>query len=85
MKEDWKTEIEANTLHVGFLEKYMGAYDVSQSYLLTRTHDYASILNASIMMREDTFDFAANSIKLISDNYLREFYDFLDPTVSGRI
>ena len=23
VKEDWKTEIEANTIHVNFLEKYM--------------------------------------------------------------
>lgn len=85
VKEDWKAEIETNTIHVNFLEKYTWAYDVSRAYSLTRTSDYANVLNASMMMREDTFDFAADSIRLISDNYLREFYDFLDPTVSGRI
>jgi len=85
VKEDWKDEIEANTIHVSFIEKYMWAYDVSNAYSLTRIHDYSSILNASIMIREDSFDFAADSVRLISDNYLREFYDFLDPTISGRI
>jgi len=85
VKEDWKEEIEAGTIHVSFIEKYMWAYDVSKAYSLMRSSDYASVLNASIMMRENKFDFAADSIRLISDNYLREFYDFLDPTISGRI
>ena len=85
IKEDWNKEIEAGTLQVNFLEKYLWAYDVSQAYSLIRIHDYSSILNASIMMREDKFDFAANSIKLVSDNYLFQFYEFLDPTSSGRI
>jgi hypothetical protein len=37
------------------------------------------------MIRENKFDFAVNSIKLIADNYLPQFYEFLDPTESGRI
>jgi hypothetical protein len=37
------------------------------------------------MMREDKFDLAANSIRMISDNYLSQFYEFLDLTASGRI
>ena len=85
VKEDWKDEIEAGTMNTSFIEKYIWAYDVSKAYSLNRTHDYASVLNASIMMRENKFDLAAASVRLISDNYLREFYDFLDPMVSGRI
>jgi hypothetical protein len=44
-----------------------------------------SILNASIMIKENKFDIAINFVKLISDNYLQEFYDFLDSTKSGQI
>jgi hypothetical protein len=37
------------------------------------------------MMRENKFDLSINFVKLISDNYLQEFYDFLDSTKNGRI
>jgi hypothetical protein len=41
------------------------------------------------MILENKFDFAINSIKLISDNYLSQFYEFLSPDFqlnkSGRI
>jgi hypothetical protein len=37
------------------------------------------------MMKENKFDLAINFTKLISDNYLQEFYDFLDSTKSSRI
>lgn len=85
VKEDWKKEIEENTLQVKFLEKYMWAYDISRAYSLTRIHDYSSIVDASIMQQEDKFENVAHSITLISGNYLAEFYEFMDSGRSGRI
>jgi len=85
VKEDWKQDIENKTFDTSYLEKYTGAYDVSKAYWLTRIQDYTNILQANIMIKEEKFDFAINSIKLISDNYLQEFYDFLDSNKSGRI
>ena len=85
IKEDWEQEIEAKSFDINFLEKYTWAYDVSKAYWLNRIKDYNNILQASIMIKENKFDLAINFTKLISDNYLQEFYDFLDPTKSGRI
>jgi len=85
VKEDWKEKIEAKSFNTIFLEKYSWAYDILKAYWLTRVYDYTSILNASIMIRENKFDIAINFTKLISDNYLKEFYEFLDSTKSGRI
>ena len=85
IKEDWKQEIEAKSFDINFLEKYTWAYDVSKAYWLNRIKDYTNILQASIMIKENKFDLAINFTKLISDNYLQEFYDFLDPNKSGRI
>ena len=85
VKEDWKKEIETKSFDTIFLERYTGAYDFSKAYWLTRIDDYSSIINASIMIRENKIDFAVNFTKMISDNYLQEFYDFLDSTKIGRI
>jgi len=88
-KEDWKEEIEAWVINIEFLEKYAWAYDVSKAYSLVRINDYASILNAYTLLLENKFDLAVNFTKLISDNYLEQFYEFLSPNFefnkSGRI
>ncbi len=51
--------------------------------------DYSSILNAYTLLLENKFDLAVNFIKLISDNYLEQFYEFLNPSFesnkTGRI
>ncbi len=89
VKEDWKSEIENWEIKIEFLEKYAGAYDVSKAYSLVRIRDYSSILNAYTLLLENKFDLAVNFIKLISDNYLEQFYEFLSPSFesnkTGRI
>lgn len=77
-KEDWKKEIEAWVINIEFLEKYTWAYDISKAYSLVRINDYSSVLNAYTLLLENKFDLAVNFTKLISDNYLKQFYDFLD-------
>lgn len=88
-KEDWKKEIEQWTININFLEKYAWAYDITRAYSLVRIQDYSNIVNAKMMILENKFDFAVNSIRLISDNYLSQFYEFLNPDFqfnkSGRI
>ena len=68
-----------------FLEKYVWAYDVSSCYNLIRIHDYFNIINSKILLEENKVDLASKEIRLLSNNYLGEFYEFLDPTKSGPI
>jgi hypothetical protein len=89
LKEDWKDEIELNKIDISYLEKYAGAYDISKAYSLVRVQDYSSIINTKIMILENKFDLSVKNLKIISDNYLSQFYDFLSPNFdlakSGRI
>lgn len=85
VKEDFKEEIEEWKININFVEKYCWAYDVSSCYNLTRSHDYSSIINSVILLNENKFDLASKEIKMLSDNYLYQFYDFIDSTKSGRI
>jgi len=88
IKEDWKQEKrdkKNKKLNFNFLEKYTWAYDISNAYSLTRIKDYSYIVEANILSKEEKIDFAKKSLKLISDNYLQEFYDFLNSKKSGRI
>ena len=48
-------------------------------------HDYSSIINAVIFLKEKKFDFAYENIKLLNDNYLQQFYEFLEDDKSGPI
>ena len=75
-KEDWKEEIDNWTLNIEFLEKYAGAYDVSRAYNLTRTSDYSAVLNSYMLLKENKFDLALKSYRIISNNYLGQFNDF---------
>ena len=85
IKEDWKEDIETNNFDIWILEKIAWAYDVTKAYNLTRISDYSSIIMANILLQQEKFDLAKNFITLISDNYLKEFYEFLDYNKSGRI
>ena len=85
VKEDYKEEIEEWKININFLEKYTWAYDVSSCYNLMRTHDYSSIINSNILLRENKFDLASKEITLLNDNYLDQFYDFINFSKSGRI
>ncbi len=84
-KEDWKEEIEKWEINIDFIGKYFGAYDVSSCYNLMRVHDYSHIINSSMLLKENKFDLAKDSFTLISNNYLDQFYDFLDSSESGPI
>lgn len=84
-KEDWKKEIEEWKVNMEFLEKYMWAYDVSSCFNLTRVHDYSTLINSTILLKENKVDLASKEITLLNNNYLSEFYDFLDLSKSGRI
>ena len=83
-KEDWKKEIENWEINIEFLEKYAGAYDVSRAYNLTRTSDYSNILNSVMLLKEKKFDLAVKSYTLIFNNYLSQFYDFIDNTLDNQ-
>ena len=50
-----------------------------------RVHDYSAIINSTILLKENKFDLASKEVKLLSDNYLHQFYEFLDPNKSSRI
>ena len=75
-KEDWKNEIENWSINIEFLEKYAGAYDVSRAYNLTRTSDYSAVLNSCMLLKENKFDLALKSYKIVSNNYLSQFNEF---------
>lgn len=83
-KEDWQEEIKNWEININFLEKYSGAYDVSRAYNLTRTSDYSYVLNSYMLLKENKFDLAKESFKLISNNYLDEFYDFTNNTLKNQ-
>jgi len=50
-----------------------------------RIHDYPSIINSALLLKENKFDLASKEITLLNNNYLGEFYDFLDSSKSGPI
>jgi hypothetical protein len=50
-----------------------------------RIHDYSGIINSSILLKENKFDLASKEIKLLNNNYLDQFYEFLDSDKSGPI
>jgi hypothetical protein len=50
-----------------------------------RIHDYSSIVNSTILLKENKFDLASKEITLLNDNYLDQFYDFMNSSKSGRI
>jgi len=83
-KEDWKEEIENWKINIEFLEKYAGAYDVSRAYTLTRTSDYSNLVNSIILLKENKFDLAVKSYTIISNNYLSQFYEFIDNTLDNQ-
>ena len=85
VKEDWKNEIEEWNINTIFLEKYLWAYDVSSCYNLIRIHDYSNIINSSVLLKENKIDLALKEIKLLNNNYLDQFYDFINSSKSGRI
>ena len=75
-KEDLKEEIENNKINIEFVEKYFGGYDVSRAYNMVRVSDYSHIVNSKMLLKENKFDLAKESFKLVSNNYLDEFYMF---------
>lgn len=83
-KEDWKEEIENWKIKIEFVEKYFGAYDVSRAYILPRISDYSHVLNSYMLLKEKRFDLAKKSFKLISNNYLEEFYEFTNNTLDNQ-
>ena len=85
VKEEFKKEIEDGGININFLEKYAWAYDVSTCYNLTRIHDLPHITNTVILLKENKFDLASNEVKLLNNNYLEQFYEFLDSDKSGPI
>ena len=85
VKEDWKNEIEEWSINTIFLEKYMWAYDVSSCYNLMRIHDYSGIVNSVILLKENKVDLALKEIKLLNNNYLDHFYEFINSDESGPI
>jgi hypothetical protein len=50
-----------------------------------RIHDYSNIINSSILLKENKIDLALKEIKLLNNNYLDQFYDFINSSKSGRI
>jgi len=50
-----------------------------------RIHDYSGIINSKILLEENKFDLASKEITLLNNNYLGEFYEFLDSSKSGPI
>lgn len=85
VKEELNKEINEWKINIQFLEKYAWAYDVSSCYNLTRIHDYSNIINSIILLKENKFDLATENIKLLTNNYLHQFYDFLNSSKSGPI
>ncbi len=83
-KEDWKDEIKAWNIDLKYLEKYCGAYDVSTAYNMIRKQDFACVVNSVIGLNENNFDLAIKSVKMINNNYLSQFYDFVDDS-TGQI
>ena len=81
-KEDWKEEINKWKINIEFLEKYAGAYDVSKAYNLTRVSDYSNVLNSIMLLKENKFDLAVKSYKIISNNYLVQFKEFISNSLS---
>ena len=77
IEEDWKEEIENGKVNINFLEKYCWAYDVSKAYNMIKRKDYSYLMNAIIQLEENKFDLAKNSFKLMSDDYLNQFYNFI--------
>ena len=75
-KQDWKEEITKGEISIEFVEKYFWAYDVSRVYNMTRVSDYSHVVNSCMLLKEKKFDLARDSFKLMSNNYLDEFYDF---------
>ena len=59
-----------------------------------RIHDYSNIINSSILLKENKIDLSLKEnkidlslkeIKLLNNNYLDQFYDFINSSKSGRI
>ena len=46
------------------------------AYNMNRTADYSNVLNSYMLLKENKFDLAKKSFKIVSDNYLDEFYNF---------
>ena len=51
------------------------------AYNMNRTADYSHILNSYMLLKENKFDLAKKSFKLIFNNYLNEFYNFYSNTI----
>ena len=64
-----------------FVGKYFWAYYVSRAYNMNRIADYSYVLNSYMLLKENKFDLAKESFKLVSNNYLDEFYDFTNNTL----
>jgi len=79
-KEDWKEEIIEGKINIEFIEKYFWAYDISRVYTINRISDYSHILNSYMLLKENKFDLDKKSFKLIYNNYLDEFYNFINNT-----
>jgi len=58
VKEDYKEEIKEWKINMNFIEEYIWAYDVSSCYNLTRIHDYSNIVNSTILLKENKFEFS---------------------------
>ena len=80
-KEDWKEEIIEGKINIEFIEKYFWAYDISRVYTINRISDYSHILNSYMLLKENKFDLDKKSFKLIYNNYLDEFYNFINNTL----
>ena len=49
-----------------------------------RKQDYSHVVNSIILLNENKFDLAVNSIKMIDNNYLIQLTEFID-TPTGQI
>ena len=78
IKDDWKERIDEWEIDVEYMEEYLGAYDVSKAYSMTRRKDYVNLLSSIIQINENNFDSSVKYIKMISQNYFNEFADFLN-------
>ena len=45
---------------------------------MIRKQDFAHVVNSAIHLEENNFDLAVKSIKMISNNYLSQFMDFVE-------
>ncbi|MBC8300684.1 MAG: hypothetical protein H8E55_33585 [Pelagibacterales bacterium] len=51
---------------------------------MIRKQDFACVVNSVIGLNENNFDLAIKSVKMINNNYLSQFYDFVDDS-TGQI